>query len=197
MGNARGFKDSQGNLETYSGTASRWSQRLICSVAAQHQWQLISADVGTAFLQGLTFEKMAEATGEPLREVCIKLLPQTIGLLRRFEGFKNFDPNTQTLKLIKPVYGLKDAPRAWRLMLDKILTEIHGFKMVVDRQIYMWHDDQGILCLIASTHVDDLKVTGRQDWIDWLIKEIESRVGKLTLKNAKDGFEHCGIYRIP
>ena len=190
----RGFKDNQSEtMETYSGTASRWSQRLICSIAATRRWTLLSADVSTAFLQGLTFEKMAELTGEPLRTVCIKMPPETADLLRTFPQFKSFDPYRQALKLIKPVYGLKDAPRAWRLMLDIVLTQLNGKKMIVDRQIYMWHGNER-LTLLASTHVDDLKVTGDDEWINWLVKEIEQRVGKLTLQYAKDGFDHCGIH---
>ena len=52
----RGFKDLQANdVTTFAGTTSRWGQRLICSIAAQHHWQLFSADVGAAFLKGLTF----------------------------------------------------------------------------------------------------------------------------------------------
>ena len=189
----RGFKDNQFNMETSSGTASRWSQRLICSTASTHKWDMMSADVGTAFLQGLTFEKMAKLTGEPLREVCIKMPLATCNLLKQFPQFKHFNPLTMALKLIKPVYGLKGAPRAWRLMLDKILAELGGSKMVVDRQIYMWfHNDK--LVMLASTHVDDLKVTGEASWMSWLLLKIEEYVGKLTVKYAQEGFDHCGIH---
>ena len=82
---------------------------------------------------------MAELTGEPLREVYIKMPLPTVHLLRQFPKFQSFNAQTMVLKLIKPLYGLKDAPRAWRLMLDVILTELGGTKMVVDRQIYLWH----------------------------------------------------------
>ena len=45
--------------------------------------------------------------------------------------------------------------------------------------------------LVASTHVDDLKVTGNPTWIQWLIAELENRVGKLTVQRKT--FEHCGV----
>ena len=45
--------------------------------------------------------------------------------------------------------------------------------------------------LVASTHVDDLKVTGDPAWIKWLFAELEKKVGKLTVQDGK--FEHCGI----
>ena len=58
----------------------------------------------------------------------------------------------------------------------------------------MWHDDDQELMLVASTHVDDLKLTGDQVWNTWLVTAIEEKVGTLTLQYAKDGFDHCGIY---
>eukprot|EP00972_Heterocapsa_arctica_P056315 8308102-Heterocapsa_arctica.AAC.1 len=64
----RGFQDLQGfSLETYAGTASRWGQRMIVSIAAVHGRQLFSADVGSAFLKGLTFDEVATMTGQPVR----------------------------------------------------------------------------------------------------------------------------------
>ena len=65
-----GFKDHAASwLVTYANTTTRRGQSIINSVAAQQQWELISADVSTAFLQGMSFTQLAELTGEPLREV--------------------------------------------------------------------------------------------------------------------------------
>ena len=50
---ARGFKDIQAfndNVTTYSGTASKWSQRMINQHAAQFEHQLFSMDISAAFL---------------------------------------------------------------------------------------------------------------------------------------------------
>ena len=67
----RGFKDQQGDSVTTSdSTAARWIQRLVVSVAAMHGWKISIADVSTAFLRGLTFEEIAKAIGESIREVC-------------------------------------------------------------------------------------------------------------------------------
>ena len=42
----RGFKDFQAaQLSTFAGTTTRWGQRLVNSVAAQHQWPIFTADV--------------------------------------------------------------------------------------------------------------------------------------------------------
>lgn len=56
----RGFEDLQMDLQTFAGTATRWGQRLISSMSAQNNWPIWAWDVSTAFLQGLTFEQLAE-----------------------------------------------------------------------------------------------------------------------------------------
>ena len=46
----RGFKDMQESMETFAGTASRWAQRVVCSVCVQHSdFKLWSFDVSAAF----------------------------------------------------------------------------------------------------------------------------------------------------
>ncbi len=65
----RGFQDLQSNLNTFSSTASRWGQRLICSVAVQHAWVLLVADVATAFLQGMTFKEISAMSNTEMRDV--------------------------------------------------------------------------------------------------------------------------------
>ena len=86
---------------------------------------------------------------------------------------------THVLALIKGVYGLKDAPRVWRTTLDMLLKKIKAVPMKSDPCLYMWHDSRGTLLCIASTHVDDLKLTGNDDTVKWIITEMEKEVGKL------------------
>ena len=71
--------------------------------------------------------------------------------------------------MTKPIYGLKDAPRAWSKKLSQIL-QMWGMKAsIADPQIYLAHHQTGTsrkgsasnetasLKMILSTHVDDLK----------------------------------------
>eukprot|EP00959_Pyramimonas_sp_CCMP1952_P060937 1272965-Pyramimonas_sp.AAC.1 len=63
------FRGSMGleafDVETVSGTARRSSQRLLASTAAcKEQWVIASLDINMAFLEGLTYQELAEATGE-------------------------------------------------------------------------------------------------------------------------------------
>ena len=53
----------------FSGTASRWAQRLVTSEAVLRGWPILSADIRKAFLQGISYKELAELSGEPLKEV--------------------------------------------------------------------------------------------------------------------------------
>ena len=46
-----------------------------------------------------------------------------IECLRQLLVFKDFDPVKEALTMLKPIYGLKDAPRAWRNKLHQVLVQ--------------------------------------------------------------------------
>ena len=188
----RGFKDTQGDAVTTSAsTAARWTQRLVCSVAANHGWKISIADVATAFLRGMTFDEQAKLTGEPLREVCLNPPKGSWKFLSTFDVMKGCSEATHVLQLVKGVYGLKDAPRAWRIKLDILLRAIGAIPMKSDPCLYMWHTARGKLECIASTHVDDLKIAGGDAIVARILTAMEKEVG--VLKKAVGDFEHCGI----
>ena len=55
-------------METFAGTASRASQRLVNSAAAQEpDWVFFCFDISQAFAKGMDFAEMARHTGTPLR----------------------------------------------------------------------------------------------------------------------------------
>ena len=61
----RGFKDVDADtITTYAGTSSRLSQRVIVSEAAIRGWAIEALDVKKAFLKGVSYAELAEATGE-------------------------------------------------------------------------------------------------------------------------------------
>ena len=186
-----GFKDRDADtLLTFASTAARWAQRMITAQAAQNKWHQLTADVGNAFLRGLTFKELARLTGEPERK-CAFLPP--VGYeqyIRELPGFSHFDPIKHELLMEKAIYGLKDAPRAWRITLHATLTELKARSLKTDNAVYFWHTG-GALSLLLSAHVDDLKVTGTNSMIEWLLKELTARFG--TLKVSWNHFEHCGL----
>jgi len=86
---ARGFKDVQAfndNIATYSGTANKASQRIICAQAAQSCTVLWSMDIGSAFLKGISFAEIAKKTGTPLRSVQFDFPAKDVHLLQLLPG---------------------------------------------------------------------------------------------------------------
>ena len=64
----RGFKDiDKGYIDNYAGTSQGYSQRLLVSEAVLRGWDLCTADIRKAILQGVTCEDLSELTGEPIR----------------------------------------------------------------------------------------------------------------------------------
>eukprot|EP00959_Pyramimonas_sp_CCMP1952_P278925 5831805-Pyramimonas_sp.AAC.1 len=64
------------DVETFSGTARPSSQRLLASAAAcKTHWITASFDINMAFLEGLTCQGHAKATGGKERVVCFTLPP--------------------------------------------------------------------------------------------------------------------------
>ena len=60
----RGLKDLQAfQLSTIAGTATRWGQRIVNSVTAQHGWPLFTADARHAFLTGVNLSTGGAAQG--------------------------------------------------------------------------------------------------------------------------------------
>ena len=177
-------------LYTFAGTASRWGQRLVVAIGAQMQWHCISADVGAAFLRGLDFEQLSKLTGEPQRRVAFRP-PRNYEFLFS-EAAKGYDGERHILLMLMPIYGLKDAPRAWKKRLHQALMQIIGCRCLrTDPSLYIIVAPDGKLQAIFSTHVDDLKIAGETITVEKLLKHLTSQFG--TLKIQKDVFEHCGI----
>ena len=217
----RGFKDRQADwLETHASTASRWGQRVVCQVVAQMKWKLFSFDVSAAFLKGMTFEEVHKLQAEmekqgidsepmsgesepkgsrPMRVVHLDLPKECLHLVKRLKGMESFNPIKHCLKMVKGGFGLKDAPRMWRLRLDAELKRCGLKACQADASIYCkhrWDQSSGTwtLVLILSTHVDDLKGGGEEHEVQALVKQLSAAFGEGKLEYSK--FEHCGVRHV-
>lgn len=103
----------------------------------------------------------------------------------------SYDENKEVLKMRKPVYGLKDAPRAWKTRLDAVLRKAGLRCLHTDRSLWICYDSNKAVKLILSTHVDDLKGCGVPAVCDWLKNILVAEFGKMT--EHYDSFLHCGI----
>ena len=186
----QGFKDNQ-NVKNFSATTTRWGQRMILIFATQFSWELVSADVSEAFLRGLTFEELYRSGEDKvLRDVQMLIPPGSEELLRTLPGFEDYNSQTECLKMKKPGFGLKDAPRLWGLALKKVLSKIGLVATQVDAQLFLKHQE-GKLVLLVSVHVDDLKLTGLPKEISHAIKALESAFD--AMKIERDNFDHLGL----
>ena len=134
--------DSQtGQVQVDSPTVERVSTMLFLHIAASYGWtqNWYIGDISNAFLQGAPLVGKEPMYMKPLKQ-----------------GLAGVKPN-QILKLLKPVYGRPDAPRAWYEELARILTGELGFcKSYIDPAVFMLRDDQGMLIGVMVVHVDDL-----------------------------------------
>ena len=194
----RGFEDHEADeLSTFAGTSSRWTQRLVSAMAAINRWPLMTMDVSTAFLQGLDFKQLSALTGTPERQVAFTAPKGYEWAFKELPGLADLDlgpTGTEVLRMTKCIYGLKDAPRAWRLRLHQAMTDAGASASVTDPALYLFFEDikgKPVLCMMASCHVDDLKVCGSSKHTDQLQAYLESQFGALTIRRGV--FEHCGI----
>ena len=192
----RGFKDLDAKgLESYAGTASRFTQRILVSEAVVRKWDLCTTDISKAFLQGVTYEELAEATGEPLREVNFYLPSYCYEFLRKLPGWEDFDPKTEVIHCVKPGTGCNDAPRCFSLKLSKVTRDLCKMQpCTTDGEICLLHTDyQGkkVLKAMMCKHVDDLKLAGERETIIQILKQIETVFGQLKID--WNSFTNCGV----
>ena len=105
----RGYSDIdalEGRVQTDSPTTSRLSRSLLLSISSLCRWNGWTADVATAFLQGLPQE----------RQLWVKLPSDALAIL-------GADSECRML-LKKPCYGQLDAPRRWFLEATRRLKQL-------------------------------------------------------------------------
>ena len=175
----RGSKDRDAqNFDSHARTSQRYSQRLVCSEAARRGWPICTTDICKAFLQGVTYEELSSLTGEPIREVNFYLPGNCVSILKQVPGFEDFNEQTEVLHCDKPGTGLVDAPRAFSLKLSQATkNRCRMIPSSVDGELVLKFEqaDNGIgtlICLMAK-HVDDLKLTGKKEVIEWVLQQIQ------------------------
>jgi hypothetical protein len=186
----RGFEDVE-DTTTFASTATRWAQRMIASIAMLEGWDIWIADVATAFLQSDSFETMAQNEGTEVRHVCLLPPKGYEAEFQKLKGFQDIDFNVECLQLLRPAYGLKDAPRAWKMKLESELLKLDAKACPTDGSLYRFYDKQGKLLCVLATHVDDLKGCGHKPTVDKILQSLAHAFG--PLKIASKVFEHCGL----
>ena len=185
---ARGCFDSQKDLlSARSTTATRLSQRLLLSTAANMAWDIESWDVSGAFLKGLSFERVREilqskSIATPVRRVAMVAPANVWQHLGNFSAAFHIDLkkiHEYVLYCLKPIYGLNDAPLAWQLCLHGHFEEQGGRASLLDENLFYWKDGSKVKAIV-TTHVDDCGAGAKTEWLAKQRQLLVQKFGKVT-----------------
>ncbi|KAK1410403.1 hypothetical protein QVD17_36940 [Tagetes erecta] len=135
---AKGYSQKEGIDfdETFSPVVKMVTIRCVISLAVQNSWSLFQLDVDNAFLYGTINED-------------VYMTPP--------EGYYD-KSETKVCKLIKSLYGLKQASRQWNKKLTNTLVDI-GFKQSNSDYSLFVKSVNGVVCILL-VYVDDIILTG-------------------------------------
>ena len=97
------------------------SIRILLAIAAALDYEVWQMDVKTAFLNGY--------------------LDESIYMVQP-DGFKVKDQENKVCKLLKSIYGLKQASRSWNIRFDQVV-KTYGFEQNVDETCVYKHIKNG------------------------------------------------------
>jgi hypothetical protein len=129
---AQGFTQQYGIdfKETYSPVIRGATFRWLLAMATLHNWDMRMLDVTAAYLNGL------------LEENIYMEIP---------EGFGNNKNGTKMLKLVKGLYGLKQAGRVWYNTLSRHLRSLNYIQSRADPCIFFKKHQNGTKASSRST----------------------------------------------
>jgi len=131
-----------GLLKTDAPTVQRTSILVLLQIAANLRWleSLTVGDISSAFLQG-----KERAVDDPI-------------YMEQPRGYQlpGTEDGTCLIQVLKGVFGLPDAPRAWWLELSQTLQSEFGFHSTQLDQAFMTWRESGRLRMMIAVHVDDL-----------------------------------------
>ena len=137
---------------TYALVCRLQSVRMLLTIAAEMDWEVVQLDVKTAFLYADIEE-----------EVFVEAAP----------GFERTDKDGVQLlvKLRKSLYGLAQSPGNWWKTIDPLLITLEFIPLKSDTCIYIYRKNG--IAITLTLHVDDLLLVGTY------IQKIESIKRKL------------------
>lgn len=151
---AKGYHQIDGidYTETFSPVIKPGTIRLVLTLALANNWEIKQLDVKNAFLHGTLNEDI--------------FMQQPPGM---------FDPNfpNHVCKLLKAIYGLRQASRTWFDRFSTFLIKHGFFCSLADPSLFILHSSLGTLILLL--YVDDMLLTGSNSTLlDGFIKLLQS-----------------------
>lgn len=136
---AKGYVQRQGVdfEEVFAPVTRLETVRLLLALAAENRWEIHHLDVKSAFLNGDLQEDV---------------------YVQQPEGFVKQGKEHMVYKLVKALYGLRQAPRAWYDKLNKCLVSLGFTKCPYEHAVYTKREKEEVV--IVGVYVDDLLITG-------------------------------------
>ncbi|KAJ9542161.1 hypothetical protein OSB04_028667 [Centaurea solstitialis] len=151
---AKGFTQTHGidYDETFSPVAMLKSIRILMAISAYFNYEIWQMDVKTAFLNGKLTEDV---------------------YMEQPEGFEDPKNPNKVCKLLKSIYGLKQASRSWNLHFDERIKEFGFTKSEFEPCVYTKFSGSIVTFLVL--YVDDILLIGNdvptlQSVKSWLSK---------------------------
>ena len=142
-------------LDTAAPTLSPEGLAVVLQVLATKKWDLCIGDVEAAFLRGDDIER-------PRGRVLVRVPPGGIPGV----------PEGAVIELLKPVYGLADAPKAWHRSFTQALAKLGCVASKLDQCVYFCRSSDGVLQGIIALHVDDMACGGTQWFHDSVLRRL-------------------------
>ncbi|KAJ9559858.1 hypothetical protein OSB04_005018 [Centaurea solstitialis] len=173
---AKGFTQTHGidYDETFSPVAMLKSIRILMAISAYFNYEIWQMDVKTAFLNGKLTEDV---------------------YMEQPEGFEDPKNPNKVCKLLKSIYGLKQASRSWNLHFDERIKEFGFTKSEFEPCVYTKFNGRIVTFLVL--YVDDILLIGNdvptlQSVKGWLSKCFQMKdLGEATytrMDESKKGF---------
>eukprot|EP01035_Chromulina_nebulosa_P025366 gene25366-33109_t len=149
--------------ETYAPTAKYRSLCIILNLAAIFNWDIEGIDVEQAFLES------------PLDKEIYMTLPKDVYCQRGF-------PDKPILvKLLRSLYGLKQAGELWYKTVKEILTDFKYVCLIHDACVFIKRNPDTGKVVIVVVYVDDILFIGDDKAeIQEILTHVESRVTAMT-----------------
>lgn len=162
---AKGYSQEQviDFQENFAPVTCLETVRLLLALAAQSSWEVHHLDVKTAFLNGEIKEEV---------------------FVSQPEGYVQKGKEHMVYRLLKALYGLRRAPRAWYSKLNQCLENMGFVRCHYEHAVYSKREDGELM--VVSVYVNDLLVTGTSvTHIERFEEQMSSRfemsnLGKLT-----------------
>ncbi|KAJ9547641.1 hypothetical protein OSB04_020184 [Centaurea solstitialis] len=144
---AKGFTQTHGidYDETFSPVAMLKSIRILMAISAYFNYEIWQMDVKTAFLNGKLTEDV---------------------YMEQPEGFEDPENPNKVCKLLKSIYGLKQASRSWNLHFDERIKEFGFAKSEFEPCVYTKFSGSIVTFLVL--YVDDILLIGNDSVKSWL-----------------------------